>query len=353
MKKNVLLIEDNQGMRENAAEILELANYHVYTAPNGKEGVRLAQHYMPDLIICDIMMPELDGYGVLHMLSKDEKTAHIPFIFLSAKAEKSDVRKGMSLGADDYLTKPFDDTELLNAVETRLRKTEIARKTFANSDDGFNSFLNEAATTANLNDLTKNKKSKSFEKRELIYAEGSIPQGLYYLSSGKVKLYKTNEVGKEFIVELKKEGDFFGYSDLLEDKNHSEAAETLEASQLTFIPKEDFNKLVYKNKDVAAQLFKLLSENVAVKEKQLLSLAYNSVRKRVAQSLTYLYETYSKSTEENFSMAISREDLASLVGTATETVIRTLSDFKEEKLITIKGSQITILKPDVLKRMKN
>ncbi|HLG04331.1 MAG TPA: response regulator, partial [Bacteroidia bacterium] len=103
--KKVLLIEDNDLMRKNAAEILKMANYRVTTAADGKEGVQLAQTELPDLIICDIMMPELDGFGVLHMLSKNVATAAIPFIFLTSKSEKSDHRKGMSMGADDYLTK--------------------------------------------------------------------------------------------------------------------------------------------------------------------------------------------------------------------------------------------------------
>src|ERR1035441_9605056 len=123
--KKILLIEDNSDTGAKIAEILELANYDVTTAPDGKEGVKHAQELVPDLIICDIMMPELDGYGVLHILGKDPKTARIPFIFLTAKAEKSDMRKGMNLGADDYISKPFDDTELLDAVEVRLKKNDF------------------------------------------------------------------------------------------------------------------------------------------------------------------------------------------------------------------------------------
>src|SRR5688572_13362054 len=99
--KKILLIEDNTEVRENTSEIISLANYEVLTAENGKVGVELAQKEKPDLIICDIMMPELDGYGVLHILSKKPETAGIPFIFLTAKTEKNDVRKGMNLGADD------------------------------------------------------------------------------------------------------------------------------------------------------------------------------------------------------------------------------------------------------------
>ena len=126
MNKSILLIEDNKDMRENTSEILELAHYKVSTAKNGKEGVELAQKQKPDLIICDIMMPVLDGYGVLHMLSKNPETANIPFIYLSAKAERSDLRKGMEMGADDYLTKPFDDIELLNYQHHEFIKFPIA-----------------------------------------------------------------------------------------------------------------------------------------------------------------------------------------------------------------------------------
>ena len=126
--RTVLIIEDNEDIRESTAEILEFADYKVYTAENGKKGVELAQSHQPDIILCDIMMPELDGYGVLYMLNKNEQTASIPFIFITAKTERVDMRKGMEMGADDYLTKPFGDMELLNAIETRLQKREVAKK---------------------------------------------------------------------------------------------------------------------------------------------------------------------------------------------------------------------------------
>src|SRR5688500_9225400 len=114
--KKILLIEDNEDIRTNTAEILELSNYTVIVAENGKVGVMKALETQPDLIICDIMMPELDGYGVLHAIQRNESIKNTPFIFLTAKTERTDIRKGMELGADDYVTKPFDGTELLNAV---------------------------------------------------------------------------------------------------------------------------------------------------------------------------------------------------------------------------------------------
>src|SRR5690606_5205642 len=121
-QKTILIIEDHDDIRESTAEILELAGYNVFTAPEGKTGVELALEHLPNLILCDIMMPVLDGYGVLYLLSKNPKTASIPLIFITAKAERADLRKGMEMGADDYITKPFDDMELLNAIESRLRK---------------------------------------------------------------------------------------------------------------------------------------------------------------------------------------------------------------------------------------
>ena len=113
--KSILVIDDNMDIRDNTAEILELAGYKVTTAENGKKGVDAAIKEKPDVIVCDIMMPELDGYGVLHLVRKNQDTQQTPFIFLTAKTERSDFRKGMEMGADDYITKPFDDIELLNA----------------------------------------------------------------------------------------------------------------------------------------------------------------------------------------------------------------------------------------------
>src|SRR5664279_417372 len=134
--KRILLIEDNDDIRNNTAEILELSNYQVIVAENGKIGVEKAMEHKPDLIICDIMMPVLDGYGVLHAIHKNNTIKNTPFIFLTAKTERRDFRKGMELGADDYVTKPFEATELLNAVDSRLKKLELLKEEFTSSLDG-------------------------------------------------------------------------------------------------------------------------------------------------------------------------------------------------------------------------
>ena len=144
MSKKILLIEDNLEMRENTAEIMELANYDVITAVDGKDGVAKAKENLPDLIICDIMMPEMDGYGVLYILSKDPKTCAIPFVFLTAKAEKSEFRKGMNLGADDYVTKPFQEMELLSVIESRLERSNLFKIGYEQNIEGLTNFIGEA-----------------------------------------------------------------------------------------------------------------------------------------------------------------------------------------------------------------
>ena len=177
--KKILLIEDNKAVRENTVEILELANYEVLSAENGKIGVDLATKHIPDLIICDIMMPVLDGYGVLHLLSKNPKTSSIPFIFLTAKADRGDFRKGMEMGADDYITKPFDDIELLNAIEARLKKNELLKTEFAANVDGINQFLEQAKLSGKI-DLTNGERElQEFKKKQLIYSQGHRPVCLF------------------------------------------------------------------------------------------------------------------------------------------------------------------------------
>ena len=121
----ILVIEDDQAVRENILELLESENFDVLGAENGILGVQLAHEVIPDLILCDVMMPELDGHGVIQRLRSNPTTAIIPFIFLTARADKLDFRQGMDLGADDYLTKPCTANELLRAVTTRLQKQAV------------------------------------------------------------------------------------------------------------------------------------------------------------------------------------------------------------------------------------
>ncbi len=351
--KTILLIEDNPEMRENTMEILELDKYKVIPAKNGKEGVELAQNNKVDLIICDIMMPLLDGYGVLHLLSKNPETASIPFIFLTAKSERMDFRKGMEMGADDYITKPFDDMELLNAVESRIKKSELLRSEFSKNQEGFDNFFTEIKNLSDFGKLSNARTNRIFKKKQIIFTEGSYPNGLYFINKGKVKTFKTNTDGKELITGLFKDGDFIGYHALLEESVYNESAAALEETETCLVSKDDFFILIYKNNEVSKKFIQMLSDNIVEKEKALLNLAYNSVRKRVAEALMELKLKYHNEGEKQFSMPILREDLANMAGTSQETTIRTLADFKDEKLIDINGGTITLLNVEKLKKLKN
>lgn len=348
--KKILVIEDNLDVRENIQEILELSGYEVLVAENGKEGKERAISERPDLILCDVTMPILDGFGVLRILSKRPETADIPFIFLTAKVERQDMRKGMSLGADDYITKPFDDVDLLDAIELRLKKSERLKKSFnKESGDGLNGFYKAAKGYEAFQQLSENREIRYYRKRDILFEEKEYPKQLFFINKGRIKTYKSNDFGKELIIEVYKAGDFLGFIPLIQEGKYTESAAAMEDCEVSIIPKSEFFKLLHGNTNVTAQLVKMLANNVTEKESQLLSLAYDSVRRKVADALLQLATNYDKKGHAEFS--ILREDLANMVGTAKETVIRTLSEFKEDGLINLKGSRVTVLDKEELENM--
>jgi len=348
--KSVLVIEDNKDIRENTTEILDLAGYKTFSAENGKLGVEIALKEKPDLIVCDIMMPVLDGYGVLHLLRKNAETLHTPFIFLTAKIERTDFRKGMEMGADDYITKPFEDIELLNAIEIRLKKAAVLEKKYPASENGISEFLKDVKGAGLIKELAEKYNIEKIGKKLSVYLEGRRPKFLFYLLKGKVKGFKNHEYGKEYITDIYSEGDFIGYSSLIENSNYTENTIVLEDAEILQIPREDFLQMIYGDMNVAARFIRIITQNVKEKEERLLNLAYSSLRKRVAKSLVDIHQKFNPG-ETNHPLEISRDDIAHYVGTATESLIRTLSDFKAEKLIEIKDSKITITDIEKLKNL--
>lgn len=346
--QKVLLIEDDIAVRENTAELIELSGYEVITAPNGKMGVSLAKNALPDIIICDIMMPEMDGYGVIKELSADPSTKYIPFVFLSAKTEHKDIRKGMDLGADDYLTKPFEEHDLISAIESRLAKAAILkdeREKAAATED--------ASALRSLNDLKNyvddNGKEMNFKKGELIFEQGNNSNYIYLLNKGIVKCHKIDESGKELTTALYKEDDLFGYASLLQNIPYEESATAMESCELMAVPKDELKEILNKNHRVNFDLINLLSDNISEIKDQLLQMAYGSVRKKTAATIVQFAEKMNKKNNE--SIKISRSDLASVAGIATESLIRTLSAFNKEGLIDIEGRNIKIVDLESLKEV--
>lgn len=305
----------------------------------------------PDIILCDIMMPELDGYGVLHLLARRPETSTIPFIFLTARTERSDMRKGMEMGADDYLTKPFNEIELLQAVECQLKKREHQKLIFSQRLGYMQTLLTGKKGLEELRKLATQRKVRQVKRKQIIYYEGDQTAGIYLVISGNVKTFKVAEGGRELLTGIYGPEEYFGVAVMLSDNDYTESAEAIEDSVLCLLPKNMVEEMISKSPDVATGFIKLLATNVLSDEEQLLQLAYHSVRKRMAQLLVRLKV---KLGDEDLShLNLSREDLAGMAGIATETVSRILSDFKEEGLISRSLNELKILNVEKLEKMKN
>ncbi|MCK5443855.1 MAG: response regulator [Maribacter sp.] len=345
--RKVLLIEDDSVLRENTAELLELSDYEVITASDGKKGVKMAKECLPNVIICDIMMPGLDGYGVLKTLVQDTSTKHIPFLFLSAKTEREDIRKGMNMGADDYLTKPFEEFELINAIESRLARASILRELGSADINENNNELRDVKTINALkNYIDDHGQDMEFAQGELIYREGGNVHLIYLVLKGIVKTHKLEENGKELITGIYNADDFFGFSSLAANEIYEEFATAIEETILVGVSKEKLRRLIDENHGLAMELMHVLAENLTQAKQQLLEMAYGSVRKKTASTILKFSDKLKQDTQGNFH--ILRSDLANVAGMATETLIRTLSSFKKEGLIEIQDHRIKILDMDKL-----
>jgi CRP-like cAMP-binding protein/CheY-like chemotaxis protein len=350
MNECILIIDDEDIIRGVAAKILKNAGYNIIQANNGKTGVSLASQMKPDLILCDIMMPELDGFDVLQLLSKSPETAIIPFVFLTAKTEQMDFRKGMEMGADDYIIKPFNQKELLNAIEGRLKKNEIRKVSFTKALKNLENLANNSKDEkAELKALIASRKIRQVKKKQILYYDGDQPTGIYLILDGCIKTIKFSDDGREFMTGLYKTDDYLGVNALLLNEAFKETAIAIEDATVCLLPKDIILSLLTKYPAISQQFLRILSNNISEKEDQMLELAYNSVRKRLAQVLLRL----NKQSDDPILLKISREELAGMAGMALETVSRTLTNFKEEGLIDKKNGHITILEHDRLEKIKN
>ena len=342
-EEKLLIIEDNVEVRENLAEILELYGYAVVTAEHGLHGVKLALAEQPDLILCDVMMPELDGFGVLNLLSENERTAGIPFVFITARTEKEDIRRGMNLGADDYITKPFYKDELLQVIRTRLKKAARGTAPTAASMPHLSDptrGLERLATR-----FTEEGTPTTYQPGEIIVREGEYPHFLYRVEEGHVHLGSTHEYGRDFILSDVGPGQLFGTACLLERLPHYYTARAAgRPVRCTRLTATRVLQLVNQDRNVAEALLHLLAAENVRRSDQLVQQAYDSVRRRTASVLCDLHRRYAGEPIE-----LARDDLAQMVGTTKESVIRALSDFRRDGLIATDGRQITVSDPEQLR----
>ncbi len=336
--KKVLVIEDQGEVRENICEILELTGYDVRDAPNGKIGCSEAVQWQPDLILCDVMMPELDGFGVLKILRKRPETKTIPLIFLTAKVEPEDLRKGMGLGADDYLMKPFDDTELLEAIDLRLKKRETEQERSLQYKSEMGNLRSADRERKTLLELLESGEEKAAEEGEELWHAGQPPRGIYYVKSGAVKVYRRHANGKVFMVHYVCASSFLGAGPFFSQQPYNSWAEIDQSGQILFIAEEFVTQKMFEERDVAMYFMQRSIEYADQLEDRALDYAYSSVRRRVARALLQLCRDGGLD-----GLPVSRDDLAALAGTAKETTIRTLSDFKSEGSIAVDGRHIEIL----------
>lgn len=344
--KKVLVIDDASDVLENIEELLALSGYEVLTASDGREGLEVARSTKPDIILCDVMMPKLDGLGVLRAIRNIPELAGTPFVFLTARAERQDFRAGMDLGADDYLTKPFSGDELLRVLQTRSVKKQPP------FNPGEARTLTESDLAAIAQKLST-RAAKQIRKGETVFMEGDTSNYIYYVISGKIKISKMNEFGKEFIVALNQSGDLLGYETIIDSETHRHTATAVEDSELSLIPRQDFLQLIATNRDVFAYVLQYLNRSMAEAEEKLLQVAYNSARKRVADALLFVYRKYSGGLDPTGGFRVNRENLSALAGISPESVSRNLSDFKDEGLIEVENGVYRILDIQKLERLKN
>lgn len=343
----ILVIEDHEDIRENIAEILTLAGYRVFTAANGRAGIESALENPPDLILSDIMMPESDGYDVLLKLQENAATSGIPFIFITAKTERPDIRKGMELGADDYLTKPFDDVELLSAVTGRLKRRDRQKEFYSRALAEIRSLVSKSSGLEEFRKIISDMQPKKYRKKEVVYEEGERIRGFYHILDGRVKTTRLTEEGRDIVTGIYAQNDFPGINMLFSEGSYVDTAVAIEDAELVFFPKGECEALITKYPDLAGQFIRILSNEVQAREEHLLQIAYRSVRQRIAEAL--LRYAKQKSGEEG--ITASRADLAAMSGTAPETVSRTLTDFADEGLLEKKGGLLFIKDKRKLERV--
>lgn len=346
----ILIIIENRENRQYLNDLLSIASYNVIDAKSGIEGIQMATSAQPDIILCDLLMKETDGYEVLVALSQNAITSTIPFVFLSDELKKTYFRKGMEMGADDFICRPFDDAQLLNAIATRLKKHEIQLEYFKSQQPNHSATPNFFQGKVALDLMREQSQIRKIKKKQVLFYEGDKVIGIYYIHKGAIKITKIAQDGRELTVRIHSAGDYIGLHRLYTEQNHSDNAEAMSDCEISILPLHEFESLIEHHPEIAAKFIKILSQESNQIEDHLIRIAYDSVRKRIANSLISYFKTY---CAEGQSIHLSRNELANISGTTPETVSRTLTDFENEGLIRKELSRIVIVQPQKLSNLKN
>ncbi|RPD44374.1 response regulator [Hymenobacter sediminis] len=340
--KSLLLLHRNEEQRSSIASLLRLAGYEVVSFCEGYPGVESAKHRPPDLVLCALELPDVDGYGVLHLFRCTASLANIPFILIGPTAIWTDMRRAMEAGADDYLFMPLVAGELLRAIAGRLNRFHrLPAENMTNGSDA-------VPVARSMSSLVADRTPHILARRHSAYTEGEMPKRLYFIQSGRVKATKTTSFGKELITSFYQSGEFFGYKALLEQTCYHESVVAVEDCVLLYIPAADFLQLS-RLPEVSQQFVRLLAGRKRAREQQLLDMAYQSLRRRVANALLVL-QSQDGADEATSFIRVSREDLAALVGIAPESLSRTLSEFRRDGLLEVLPQGIRLLQPEYMRQ---
>jgi len=342
--KKIVLIDDHDGFRDLTASILEMAAYEVVTAVDGKSGIELTRMIQPDLVLSDVMMPDIDGVSLVKVLGSNPETAGIPVILLSARNTREDIRRGMNSGADDYITKPFNQLDLIEAIEARLQKKQVG--TLIENESG--TTLKPESPTQFKANLLDYRREKALAKKEKLFQEGDYAHFVYFLVKGRLKTVKNDSYGKELLTEIHLPGQFLGYLPLEEHGSYQETAFGMEPSVVKMIPRNEFLSIVRKDIFASEFLNDMLAERARDNEQRMLQLAYASVRERLATALLkFQVAEGDANTQLN---GVTRDDLANLIGTTKESLVRTLAELKREGSIQTQGKTISIVNEAMLRK---
>lgn len=324
--KKILIIEDDAEFLKNTIEILQLSSYEVAGCKDGRSGIRKAGEWNPDLIICDIMIPNLDGFGVLQAIRNSEVLRSVLFIFMTGRPDQDFYRKGMELGADDFLTKPFSGTELIRAVETRFKRQEHLNPSERN--------VSVKATSEDFYTIQQNFINRFPEvpvrKGSPLFEAGQTPRFICFLRTGLIRRIKTDYAGKELTTTLHIAGDFIGVAEFLNGSVYQESAVALADSYINLISVSEFAVAIKEQPGLTGHILNQFAFHAGINQELLMNLAWQDMRGKVAFALVRLHSIAQEMGLPDQAIKQSRQVIASLAGVAKESAIRVIIEFIED-----------------------